>query len=486
MPYKDLREWLRNVEERGELKKFSGASWDLEMSSMSDMLQKRQKHLMPAVLFDDVPGFPKGFRTLFALTSSAWRIAHTLGLPEDQIDRVSLVKNWRDKRRNMKLIPPRMVKTGPVQENVDTGNDIDLYKFPVPKCHDLDGGRYIGTVCSMVQKDPDQGWVNLGTYRGMVVDRNHIAFHAVEAQHGRAIANKYFSRGQTMPIAVAIGVDPALYCASSQPMTGWGASEYDFAGGVKGQPLEVFEGLTGLPLPAHCEIIIEGECRPGEFVDEGPFGEFHGYYANLGMKPVKEPLVHVKAVYYRNNPILTCSSPSIPPHDTSLASAIMKSMGIWDKLEAMGVPGVRGVWCHEFASGWYFNVVSIEQSYTGHPRVVGNIAALSNTHSGRYTVVVEEDIDPADIEQELWAVVTRRRPHEAIEILTRCPATSTDPAIPLEEKLKYEILPKPMYSSRVVIDGCRPYEHKKDWYPIATVSPELRASLTKRFPDFFK
>jgi 3-polyprenyl-4-hydroxybenzoate decarboxylase len=86
----------------------------------------------------------------------------------------------------------------------------------------------------------------------------------------------------------------------------------------------------------------------------------------------------------------------------------------------------------------------------------------------------------------LWAVVTRKRPHEAIEILTRCPATSTDPAIPLEEKMKYEVLPKPMYSSRVVIDGCRPYEHKKDWFPITGVSPELRAKVRAKYPQFFE
>ena len=115
MPYKDLRDWLRNVEERGELKKFGGASWDLEMASMTDMLQKQKKLQMPAVLFDDVPGFPKGFRTLFAPTSSPWRLAHTLGLPEDQLDRMSLVKNWRNKRSTVKLIPPRTVKDAPVQ-----------------------------------------------------------------------------------------------------------------------------------------------------------------------------------------------------------------------------------------------------------------------------------------------------------------------------------------------------------------------------------
>lgn len=486
MAYKDLREWLRDVEARGELRKVSGASWDLEMASMTDMLQKEKKLEMPAVLFDDVPGYPHGFRNLFAITASPWRIAHTLCLPEDQLERLSLVKNWRQKSKSLKLVPPRMVKEGPVHENVDTGDAVDLYKFPVPMCHDLDGGRYIGTACCVIQKEPDEGWVNLGTYRGMVIDKNHLAFHAVEAQHGRSIANKYFSRGQNMPVAVAIGVDPALYCTSCQPMTGWGVSEYDFAGGIKGQPLDVFQGMTGLPLPATAEIIIEGECRPGEFVDEGPFGEFHGYYANLGMKPVKEPLMHIKAVYYRNNPIMTVASPSIPPHVSTLMGSTLQTMSIWDKLDKLGIPGIKGVWCHEFASGWYFIVVSIEQMYTGHSRVVGNITALSNTHSGRYVVVVEDDIDPSDIEQVLWAMCTRRRPHEAIEIMTRCPATSTDPAIPMEEKLKYDILPKPMYSSRAVIDACRPLEGKQGWYPIARVPADLATKLRANFSDFFK
>ena len=97
MAYRDLREWLREVEEHGELKKFSGASWDLEMSSMTDMLIKEKKHYSPAVLFDDIPGFPRGFRTLFAPTSSCWRLAHTMGLREDQVGRLDVVKNWRAK-----------------------------------------------------------------------------------------------------------------------------------------------------------------------------------------------------------------------------------------------------------------------------------------------------------------------------------------------------------------------------------------------------
>jgi len=111
-----------------------------------------------------------------------------------------------------------------------------------------------------------------------------------------------------MPVAVATGIDPTLYFASTDRSVPWGVSEYDYTGGIKGEPIEVIQGpYTGLPLPAHAEVVIEGECHPGEVIDEGPFGEWMGYYANLGLSPVPEPVIRVKAIYHRNDPILTCA-----------------------------------------------------------------------------------------------------------------------------------------------------------------------------------
>ena len=484
MAYADLRAWLTEAESRGELLRVNGAGVELEMSSITDLLIKEGARPIPAVLFDDIPGFSKGFRSLFALTASPWKIAHALRLPEDELDPMSLARNWRRKQENLRPISPVTVASGPVQENVDTGDRVDLLKFPVPLCHELDGGRYIGTVCSVIQKDPDEGWVNLGTYRAMLVDANHVAFHAVEGQHGRTITEKYLARGQDMPIAIAIGVDPALYCVSSHRMTDWGVSEYELAGGIKGEPIEVIEGLTGLPIPAQAEIVIEGVCHPGEIVDEGPFGEFHGYYANLGMTPVREPVIEVKAVHYRNDPILTCSSPSVPPHDTSLMASLHHSVALWKKLDASGIPGVKGVWSHECAAGWYFDVVSIEQGHSGHSREAGRLASLANARLGRYTVVVEEDIDPSNLEQVIWAIVTRGRPREAIQILDHCLANSTDPTVPVAEKK--QMLPDPVHSSRAVIDACRDFDSKPDWYPVARVSTELRSRILRKFPGIIR
>ncbi|MFH0914715.1 MAG: hypothetical protein V1849_05470 [Chloroflexota bacterium] len=132
MAFTDLREWLSAVEKKGELLRLSGASYDLEMSGLAELLASEGKTTMPVVLFDDVPGFPQGFRTVFGMLASPRRLAMSLGLPEKDVSRVSLVQSWRKKQKSLSLIPPRYVKSGAVQENTLKGKKIDLLKFPHP------------------------------------------------------------------------------------------------------------------------------------------------------------------------------------------------------------------------------------------------------------------------------------------------------------------------------------------------------------------
>ncbi len=488
MAYKDLRDFLKAVERYGELKYFSGVDWNLEMGSMAELVYHEGKDPKPAMLFDEIPSYPKGYRCLFGQLSSPRRIAMALALPEDEIDRKTILQNWRKKIRAFSLIPPRVVTSGPVQANVLSGKQIDLLKFPSPKFHELDGGRYIGTGHAVIQRDPDTGWVNLGTYRVMLVDRDRLALHALAGKQGSTIMHeKYFKRGHVMPVAVAMGVDPVLWFASCRKIPA-NVSEYDYAGGVKGEPLEVFEGShTGLPLPASAEIVIEGECHPGELVDEGPFGEGCGYYANLGLEPVPEPVIRVKAIYHRDDPILTCSNPTVPPAEASPMFAYSYSAALWDQLEGAGVPGVKDVWCSEVGHGFFWNIVSIEQQYTGHSIEAGIIASQScGGDVGRYTVVVDDDIDPSDLNQVIWAIETRTDPVRSIHIIERCHTTTRDPIISPEEKRKYKVEPKPLYVSRAIIDACQPYEWKAEWYPVARSSPELRARILKKYDSVLK
>jgi UbiD family decarboxylase len=322
MGHKDIRDWVKIIEEDGELKRIKAADWDLEMSGITEILYREGKRPLPALLFDEIPGYPEGYRTLFGFLASPRRCARALYLPVTN-EPLAIVESLCRRMSTLKLIPPKFVDSGPVQENSLIGDAVDLYKFPAPRFHELDGGRYIGTCHTVILRDPDTGWVNLGTYRSMLVDRDRIAFHALEGQHGTIIRNKYIARGEVMPIAVAIGVDPTLWWFSTDRSIPWGVSEYDYAGGMKGEPIEVIKGpYTGLPLPAHAEIIIEGECHPDELIDEGPFGEWNGYYANLGMSPVPEPVIRVKAIYHRNDPILTCANPGIPPSEQSFRDCL--------------------------------------------------------------------------------------------------------------------------------------------------------------------
>ncbi|MBI2532263.1 MAG: UbiD family decarboxylase [Deltaproteobacteria bacterium] len=484
--YRDLRHWLSCFEECGELKRVDGVSCDLEMSGVWEILAREGKGPIPALLFDNIPAYPKGYRTLFGLLASPSRLAMCLGLSQEQGSRLSLVKSWRTKMGNLQPLPPKVVASGPVKAHVLTGDEIDLSRFPAPRFHELDGGRYIGTCHGVIIQDPDSGWVNVGTYRVMVVDRGRLALHMVETQHGRILWDKMCNkRRQPMPVAIAIGMEPALWFASSVRLP-WGISEYDYAGGIQGEPVEVMPGpCLGLPIPAHAEIVIEGECLPGELTDEGPFGESLGYYANLGLSPVPEPTVRVKAILFRDDPILTCAHPSKPPHDYGLMGNIRHAARIWDILEKSGVPGIAGVWCHEIAGGALFTVISIQQVYAGQSKQAGLIASqLANT--GRYTVVVDDDIDPSSLNDVIWALATRSDPERSIEILRYCPTTSADPAVSPREKRKTKLAPKPLYSSRAVIDACRPYEWKDEFYPVAQVSNELRLQLLDKWGHLFK
>jgi 4-hydroxy-3-polyprenylbenzoate decarboxylase len=482
MTHTDLRDWLKEIERNGQLKQINGAAWDVEMGSIVELIYREGKDPKPTILFDEIPGYPKGYRTLFGMLGSTWRIAKTLGLPEERIDCLSVADSWYRKARDLRSLPPKFVNSGPVMENTITGDQIDVLKFPVPRFHELDRNRYLGTSHAVIQRDPDDGWVNLGTYRVMVVDRNRLALHATPGKHGNILTyEKYFGRGKVMPIAIAIGLDPVLWWLSCQTDTPWGVSEYDAAGGIKGEPIEVIKGpYTRLPIPARAEIVVEGECHPGEFVEEGPFGEWHGYYANRGLATVPEPVIRVKGIYHRTNPILTCSQPAVPPHTFTLMLAVADSVAIRRRLEAFGIPGVQAVWAHYTGSGGLFNVISIKQLYSGHARQVGLIASQYSAEMGAYTIVVEEDIDPSNLDQVLWAMVTRSRLDHAIQILPHCHTNNVHPAIPPSEKRSTE-KGKPLTAARVVIDACRDLSWKEDWYPIARMSPELRTKITEKW-----
>ncbi|MBI2369119.1 MAG: UbiD family decarboxylase [Deltaproteobacteria bacterium] len=470
---RDLRDWIAGAEAIGQLRRVRGADWRLEIGTLSELNYKRRNH--PALLFEAIKDYPPGYRVLTGSISNAARVAYSLGLPPTLSD-AGLVQRLRGKplewERRAAEFPPRYVPSGPVEEHLDKGNEIDLLKFPAPFWHEHDGGRYLGTGCLVITRDPDSDWVNFGSYRGMVQDRSSLTVLIIPGKHGRLHIEKYHARGEPAPVAISLGHDPLLFLLAGIEVPP-GVSEFSYAGAIRGEPVEVVRGkITGLPVPAASEIVLEGWMRPGSRKLEGPFGEWPGYYSGTN-EPVQ--VLDVELVQHRSDPILLGAPPSRPPHDYSYSKCLLRSAMLHDVLEKAGVPEVRGVWFDEVGGGRLFVTVAIKQRYPGHARQAAFVASQCHigAYMGRYVIVVDDDIDPTNLQEVMWAVCTRSDPEKDIDILRRTWGSKADPL--LRD-------PKAAFNSRAIIDACRPYEHLDEFPRVAQASPEE----TKRVRDKWK
>jgi UbiD family decarboxylase len=467
----DLRTWLDEVDKFGQLMTVENVDWDLELSTLTEIINERSK-IRPAIVFDKIKGYPPGFRIAVNALSSVNRLALTMGMKPD-LSEFDFVQEWRQQVKKIQPIEPRKVKSAPLFENIQNGADIDLLKFPVPRWHELDGGRYIGTDDLVVTRDPEEGWVNVGTYRIMVHGRDHMGLHMSPGKHGRVHRDKHHADGKPLPIAVSFGHHPINFLVASTDVPNR-VNEYAYAGGITGQPLDVVDGpLTGLPIPADSEIVIEGEVLPNDFMPEGPFGEWTGYYAS---NQPAVPVIRVKAVYHRNDPIM-CGFPLLKPSSgDNLHFSLMRSALIWNALDEAGVPDVQAVWSHP-SGGRFMTVLAIKQRYPGHARQAAMIASQcrSGAYLGRYVIVVDEDIDITNSEEVIWAISSRSDPVESIEILRRCWSGPLDPRIPVSDK---------GFSSRAIIDATRPYEWRDKFPKSSGASRELKEKVANHWRGF--
>jgi len=476
MRYNDLREFLSHVDSMGELKTISNVHWDKEMGAITEMVYREKPIDSPALLFEKIPGYPEKYQCLYGMLASVKRFGLAMGLDvSGNVTRMDLLKAYREKMKDLKPIPPRVVATGPVMENVIEGDEIDVNKFPVPIHHELDGGRYIGTACGVITRDPDEGWINVGTYRVQVLDKDRTLSYISQGKQGRIQRDKYLQQGKPCPVIVVVGIDPLLYMAARYQVP-LKMSEFDFAGGIAGEPIDVIEGkYTGLPFPANAEIVLEGEILADEKAPEGPFGEWNGYYAGSRQE---EPVMKVKRILHRNDPILTCAASQRPPHSHLFERCFIRSSGLWEKLEKSDCPSIKGVWVHEAGSGRTFNVVSIKQEYYGHSRQAGLLASQLPPagYVNRFTVVVDEDIDPSYLYDVIWAMGTRCNPEDDIDILRKNWSSRLDP-LSFGDKL---------YNSRAVIDACIPYEHLHDFPQIAQTSPAYKKVMMDKYGELIR
>ncbi|HEY4152185.1 MAG TPA: UbiD family decarboxylase [Pseudolysinimonas sp.] len=440
-----LRAWLSQIDQLGELRVLEGVDAEASIGLVSEMLHHTEES--PAVLFDAIPGYPKGWRVLVNSLGNRRRLASTLNLSAD-IGTFELVDAWGDLLNNVTPVATENVESGPITENIMRGDEVDLLKFPTPLWHPEDGGPFIGTGCGIITRGREDGDINMGTYRVQLYDKNTTGLYISPGKDGKLHRDGYFNAGEDMPAVIVAGLSPLQFMASGLEIPR-SISELEWVGGISGTPIQTVTGeFTGLPIPADAEIAIEGFLRHDLTRDEGPFGEWTGYYASTA-RP--EPVFEVKAVYYRNNPIILGCPPEKPPYEAQRFQQYGRSANLKREIEGAGIPGVTRAWTHSVGGCRLFNVIAIKQQYLGHSRQVGNIAAQVRqaNYLGRIVIVVDDDIDIEDLHEVIWAVTTRADPERDMKILTGALSGALDPAIHPDNKTT---------NSRLIIDACRPWE----------------------------
>ncbi len=470
--YDDLRGWLKAVERMGSLKSVQGANWQKDIGEIAELAANREGG--PAIICDDIPGYPHGFRVLVNALRTTQRLALAMRLPTN-LSRSALTNEIGRKMSEVGYLPPIPVNQGPILENVDEGNDINVLKIPAPQWHERDGGRYVATADYVVMRDPETGKINLGAYRAMVDDERHIIPHISQGKDGRIIRDKYFDRGEPCPLVFIIGGDPLLFIAGATDFP-FEVSEYDWVGGIRGKAIDVITGkYTGLPIAADAEIALEGFLHKDDVKEEGPFGEWPGYYAR-GSRP--EPRMELTAVYHRNDPILCGAPPVRPPSEDTLFRTCLRSYLLKEQMEKAGVRNVVATWFPEPGGSRLFICVAIKQSYPGHAVQAGHIASQCGVGAffGRYVVVVDEDIDVTNMDEVLWAMCTRSDPATSIDIIRRAWSTGVDPRLHPDDRASGATM-----NSRAIIDATKPFEWKDRFPPESALTPEARKRAIEKW-----
>lgn len=472
MIFEDLREFIKKVDEIGELKKIDGADLDTDIGAINEIVGWTPNH--PALIFDNIKGYPAGYRFFCHFDASPKRARLVYNIPDDIKDS-EIAKWWEEKLRNYKPIPPVMVDNGPVKENIQQGEEVNLLKFPAAKWHDLDVARFLATGSVTIMKDPDTGYINVGCYRGQVYDKNTLGHHFAAGHDGQVIRDKYFAKGKSCPVAISLGHDPTLLIAAGTSIP-WNESEYEWGGWLRGAPYKVIRGVfTDLPIPATSEIVLEGEVLPPSMEEcriEGPWGEAAGYYST----GIPEPPIKIRAVLYRNNPINLSQITLTHQQGHGLAVGLANNIGRQILLEKSGLPGIVGVG----RVGPFF-VISIKQMYSGHAlRAADYFMSGLADRPPRFLVIVDEDIDPSNINDVSWAISTRCEPAEQVHILRQRWCNETNPAGLTPEKREADDIT----SGTMIIDACKPYKLKEYWdvmFKTIDISEKRRAEVAEKW-----
>lgn len=482
MNFKDLREFIAFLEERGELRRIAApVSCELEITEIADRMVKQGG---PALLFEQVQGYD--IPVLINMFCSDQRMAWALGVDklDDLVARLQgmlrltqgppegLLNKLRTLGQLIQLgsFQPRTVGRAPCQEVVLTGDAVDLFRFPALKCWPLDGGRYI-TLPLVITKDPVSGVQNYGMYRMQIYDARttgmHWQTHKVGAHHYRVSRERQDER---LEVAVAIGGDPATIWTGSAPLPP-DMDEMAAAGFIRQEGVDLVKAKSvDLLVPAQAEIILEGYVLTAERRSEGPFGDHTGYYS----MPEDYPVFHVETITHRREPIYPATIVGRPPMEDYWMGKVTER--IFMPVIKMILPEVVDL--NMPAEGVFHNLalVSIKKEYPGQARkVMYALWGLGLMSLTKTIVVVDDFVDVQNPSEVAWRVANNINPSQDLVVVEG----------PLDD---LEVgSPTPRFGGKVGIDATRkgPEEgYARGWPPDIAMTPEIRELVNSRWGEY--
>lgn len=367
----------------------------------------------PMVIFENVKG--SKFPLVANMHASFERLR--LGLGMEQGDVRAFVKECA--ARQAHPIDPVMVETGPVQEVVCVGDDVDVDELPICTYHEKDAGKYI-TAGLAVMRDPETDINNVGIYRHMVHEKNLLGIQLSETADGNVIWKKYEKRGLPCPIAIVIGHHPAFFIGSLCFST-LDSDEIRIAGGMLQRAVPLVRCKTiPLNVPADAEIVLECEIRPVERRAEAPFGEFPGTYGPRRMNPVLE----IKAITRRRHPMY--QNAFVGHADNLLLSGLIRTTFIEDTVK-IACPTVRSVTVPRCGRYRFVCYIAIERMHEGEAKLAAMAAFVADPFL-KFVVVVDHDVDIDSDTDVLHAIATRVRADHDIFMVPYAKGSPLDPA----------------------------------------------------------
>ena len=481
MPYNDLRDFINNLEKKGELVRIK-----TEVSPYLEITEILERLLLmkgPAVLFENVKGF--NFPVVANLYGTIERVALGLESDEEGLEEIGTFLAYlqhpeppKGLIEAIKKLPffakimsltPKSVNRAPCQEVIIQGDDVDLSRFPVMTCWPGDVAPLI-TWPLVITQSPSGGPYNVGVYRMQVIGKNKTIMRWLKTRGGAQHYREWMERNTPMPVSVAIGGEPATTIAAVTPVPER-VGEFHFAGLLRKEAIELVQCMTNsLMVPATSEIVLEGEILPGEEAQEGPFADHTGYYNAEEHFPV----FRVKCITHRSNPLYLSTITGRPPkEDAIIALALTK---IFLPLLRNQFPEIIDFHLPMEAVSYRIAVVSIKKEFPGHAKrvMMGLWGFLKQFLYVKYIIVVDDDIDVRKWDDVIWALSTRVDPGRDTTIIENTPFDYLDFSTPLPE-----------LGAKMGIDATMksPPEVNRAWGKKVEMATEIKELVDKKWPS---